>query len=181
MDRRDPKFQKTPEAGLSHLKSLMEIYHWQSEQGRWFSHEDVHHSWSQSTNALQTLDSVSGPRVTKTKQLGTFMTNCHPIAEELRANAQKSEMLPIAYPPFQPNVGQMSAGPICFFLPFCPTPSAGQILNYMRCPSVCLLVCMFVSTSVCLYICKYMYMFIIMYMFSYICVYICACMYICVC
>ena len=40
MDRRDPKFSKTLEAGLSHLKSLMEIYHWQSEQGRWFLHED---------------------------------------------------------------------------------------------------------------------------------------------
>ena len=36
MNRRDPKFQKTLEARLSHLKSLMEIYHWQSEQGRVF-------------------------------------------------------------------------------------------------------------------------------------------------
>ena len=69
MDRRDPKFQRILEAGLSHLKSLMEIYHCQSEQGRWFLHEDPHHSWSQSTKALQTLESVSGARVTKTKQL----------------------------------------------------------------------------------------------------------------
>ena len=41
MDRRDPKFSKTLEAGFSNLKSLMEIYHWQSEQGRWFLHADL--------------------------------------------------------------------------------------------------------------------------------------------
>ena len=36
MNRRDPTFSKTLEAGLSHLKSLMEVYHWQSEQDRCF-------------------------------------------------------------------------------------------------------------------------------------------------
>ena len=63
MNRRDPKFSKTLEARLSHLKSLMEIYHWQSEQVRCFLREDPHHSWSQSTKALRTLESVSGDRV----------------------------------------------------------------------------------------------------------------------
>ena len=29
---------------VSHLKSLMEVYHWQNEQGRWFLHEDPRHS-----------------------------------------------------------------------------------------------------------------------------------------
>ena len=43
MSRRDPKFSKTLEAGLCHLKSLMEIYHWQNEQGRCFLHEDPHY------------------------------------------------------------------------------------------------------------------------------------------
>ena len=37
LNRRDPKFFKTLEAALSHVMSLMEINHWQSEQGRWFS------------------------------------------------------------------------------------------------------------------------------------------------
>ena len=68
----------------------MEIHHWQSEQGRWFGHEDPHHSWSQNTKALQTLNSVFGARVTKTKQIGTFMTNCHPIVEELQQVSQIS-------------------------------------------------------------------------------------------
>ena len=36
MNLRDPKFSKILEAELSHPKSLMAIYHWQSEQGRWF-------------------------------------------------------------------------------------------------------------------------------------------------
>ena len=92
MDRRKWKFQQPLGAELSHQKSLMEIYHWQREQGRWFLHEDPHHSWSRSTKALQTLESVSGARVTKTKQFGTFMTNCHPIVEELAASVTKSEM-----------------------------------------------------------------------------------------
>ena len=68
MNRRDPKFSKTLEAGMSHLKSLMAIYHWQNEQGRWFLHEDPHHSWSQNTTALRSLESLSGVRVTKMKQ-----------------------------------------------------------------------------------------------------------------
>ena len=80
MDRRDPKFSKTLEAGLSHLKSLMEICRWQNEQGL---HEDPHHCWSQNTKALRTLEALSGVRVTKTKHLGAFMTNCSPIVEEL--------------------------------------------------------------------------------------------------
>ena len=36
MNRRDPKFSKILEAELSHPKSLMEIYHWQSDQGQCF-------------------------------------------------------------------------------------------------------------------------------------------------
>ena len=91
MNRRDPKFSK------SHLKSLMEIYHWQSEQGRWFLHEDPHHSWSQSTKALRTLESHSGARVTKTKQFGTFMTSCYPIVEELESSSTNPGMLPISF------------------------------------------------------------------------------------
>ena len=45
MNRRDPKFSKTLEAGLSHLKALIKICRWQSGQGRWFLHEDPHQSW----------------------------------------------------------------------------------------------------------------------------------------
>ena len=66
MDRRDPKFQRTLEAGLSHLKSLMEMYHQQNEQGRCILHENPHHSWRQGTTALQNLECVSGARVTAT-------------------------------------------------------------------------------------------------------------------
>ena len=43
------------------------------------------------------LISVSGARVTKTKQLGTFMTNCHPIVEELAASVTNPEMLTISF------------------------------------------------------------------------------------
>ena len=46
-------------------------------------HEDPHHSRSRSTQTLQTLESVSEARVTKTTQFGTSLTNCHPIVEEL--------------------------------------------------------------------------------------------------
>ena len=42
VDRRNPKFQRT-------------LQTW-SEQGRWFLHEDPHHSWSQNTQALQNLE-----------------------------------------------------------------------------------------------------------------------------
>ena len=73
MDRGDPQFSKTLEAGLSHLKWLMEICHWQNQHGRWFLHEDPHHSWSQNTKTLRTLGFLSGVRVTKTKQLGAFI------------------------------------------------------------------------------------------------------------
>ena len=51
----------------------MEIYRWQNEQGRWFLHEDPHHSWSQTTQALRTLEPLSGVRVTKTKHFGASL------------------------------------------------------------------------------------------------------------
>ena len=35
--------------------------------------------------------------MTKAKQFGTFMTNCHPIVEELAASGTNREMLPIAF------------------------------------------------------------------------------------
>ena len=94
MDRRDPECSKTLEAGLSHLMLLMEIYHWQSEQSRWFLHEDPRHSWSQNTKALRTLESVSGARVTETKQFGIFMTNCLPIVDDLQPSYTNPGMLP---------------------------------------------------------------------------------------
>ena len=87
MNRRDAKFSKTLEAGLSHLKSLTQTYHCQNEQGRRFLHEDPHHSWSQNTKALRTLESLSGVRVTKTEQFGAFMTNWSPIVEELESSS----------------------------------------------------------------------------------------------
>ena len=96
MHRRDFKFSKT-QAALSHLKSLMEIYHWQSEQGRWFLHEDPHHSWSQGTKALKNLESLSGVRVTKTKQFGTFMTKCLPIVDVLESSSTNSGTSPISF------------------------------------------------------------------------------------
>ena len=74
-----PEVLQDPGSGLSQLTSLMEIFYWQNEQGRCFLHEDPHHSWSRSTKALRTLESLSGVRATKTKQFGTFMTNCPPI------------------------------------------------------------------------------------------------------
>ena len=97
VDRRDLQFSKTLEAGLSHLKSLMEICHWQSEQGRWFLHEDPHHSWSQNTKALRTLESLSGVRVTKTKHFGTFMTKCPPIVDELESSSTNPGTSPILF------------------------------------------------------------------------------------
>ena len=50
MDRRNPTSQQTLGAGLSHLKSLMDTDHWQSEQGRFFLYEVPHHSLSRSTD-----------------------------------------------------------------------------------------------------------------------------------
>ena len=35
--------------------------------------------------------------MTKTKQLGTFMTNCHPIVEELESSSTNPGMLPISF------------------------------------------------------------------------------------
>ena len=55
MDRRDPKFQRTLEAGLSHLKSLMEMYHQQNEQGRCIVHENPHHSWKSGHHGVTKL------------------------------------------------------------------------------------------------------------------------------
>ena len=95
VNRRDPKFSKTLQAGFGHLKSLMEIYHWQSEVGG--LQEDPHQSWSQSTQALRTLESVSRARVTKTKQFGAFLTYCHPIVEELGSSSTNPGMLPISF------------------------------------------------------------------------------------
>ena len=97
MDRREPMFSKTLEAGLSHLKWLMEIYHWQNEQCRWFLHGDPHHSRSQSTQALRFLEKVSGARVTKTKQFGTFMTKCFLIVEELESSSTSPGTSPIVF------------------------------------------------------------------------------------
>ena len=92
-DRRDPKFYKTLEAGLSHVKSLMEIYyHWQSEQVQWFLA-----SSSQLGQALGTLESVSRARVTKTKQFGTFITNCSPTVEELESSSTHPGTSPILF------------------------------------------------------------------------------------
>ena len=51
---------------------------------------------SRSTKALRTMESVSRGRVTKTKQFGSFMTNCSPIVEELESSSTKPEMLPIS-------------------------------------------------------------------------------------
>ena len=80
MNLRNPKFSKTLEARMSHLKSLMEIYHWQNEQGRRFLHEDPHLSWSQSTEALRTLEWSSSD---EDKAICTFVTGCRPFGEEL--------------------------------------------------------------------------------------------------
>ena len=49
------------------------------------------------SRGLRTLESVSGARVTKTKQFGTFMTNVHPIVEELAASVTNREMLRISF------------------------------------------------------------------------------------
>ena len=97
MDRRDPKFSKTLEAGLTLLKSLMEIYHSQNEQGRWFLHEDPHHSWSQNTKALRCVESLSGVRLTKTKHFGAFMTTCSPTVEELASSSTNPGAQPILF------------------------------------------------------------------------------------
>ena len=96
-DRRNPKFQRTLEGGVSHLKSWMETHLWQSEQGRWFLHEDRHHSWSRNTNALQTLESVSGAQVKTMKQFCTIMTKCHPIVEKLAASVKNHVVSSIAF------------------------------------------------------------------------------------
>ena len=86
MNRRDPKFQKTLEAGMSHPKSATKIYHWQSEQDGCFLHEDPHHSWSHSTKAMRTLESVFGARVTWRN-----------LVEEIAPSVTNPEMLPISF------------------------------------------------------------------------------------
>ena len=53
---------------------------------------------SQSTKALRTLESVSGVRVTKTKQYGTFMTKCPPIVEELESSSTNPGTSPVCLP-----------------------------------------------------------------------------------
>ena len=81
MNRRDPKFQKTLKAGEASKAggSCMKIL------------------ITTGVRALRTLESVSGARVTKTKQFGTFMTNCHPIVEELESHFTNPGMLPISF------------------------------------------------------------------------------------
>ena len=43
------------------------------------------------------LESVSGARVTKTKQFGTFMTNCSPIVEGLESSSTNPGTSPIVF------------------------------------------------------------------------------------
>ena len=92
-----PRIQRTLEAGVSHLNSLMEIYRWQSEHGRWFLHEDHRHIWSENTKAFQTLESVQGVQVTTTNRFGKFMTTWSPVAEELAASVKDHEVSSVAF------------------------------------------------------------------------------------
>ena len=96
MNRQDPKFSNTFEAVFSHLKSLMEIYHWQNEQGRWFL-KILITAGVRKPKALRTLKSLSGVRVTKTKQFGAFMTNRSPIVEELDSSSTCPGTSPIVF------------------------------------------------------------------------------------
>ena len=96
VSRRDPKFSKTLEAGLCHLKSLMEIYHWQNEQGRCFLHEDPHYQQESEHQGVANLESLV-VRVINTKQFGTFMTSCSPIVEEFRSSSTNNGVFPVSF------------------------------------------------------------------------------------
>ena len=72
LDQRNPKFQRTLDAGMRHLMTLMSIYRWQSAQGRWFLHAYPHHNWSWNTKALQAAESVPGVQATTTKQVSNI-------------------------------------------------------------------------------------------------------------
>ena len=91
VDQRNTQFQRTLEAGINNLKSLLAICRWQSAQRRWFLHEDPHHNSSRNTKALQAVESVLEVPATTTKQFGTFMTDCHPIVVELAASVKDHE------------------------------------------------------------------------------------------
>ena len=49
------------------------------------------------TAGVRAPRSVSGVRLTKTKQFVAFMTKCHPIVEELAASDTHPELLPISF------------------------------------------------------------------------------------
>ena len=91
MSRRDPKFQKTLEAGLSHVKSVVDGNLSLAKRARSVVFARISSSQLESEHqkALRTLESVSGARVTKTKHLSTFIDHCPPIVEELAASVTK--------------------------------------------------------------------------------------------
>ena len=61
LNRDSPNFQRNLEAGIRHMRSLMQIYRWQAAQGRWFLHENPLHDWSLTVKEVQEL--VNNPEV----------------------------------------------------------------------------------------------------------------------
>ena len=46
LNRDSPNFKRTLQAGIRHMRIMMQIYQWQAAQGRWFLHENPFHNWS---------------------------------------------------------------------------------------------------------------------------------------
>ena len=99
MDRRDPKFSKTLEAGLSHLKSLMKIYGWQNGHGRWMVSARVIliTAGVRTPRRCEPWNHCLEFRVTKTKHFGAIMINCSPIVEELDSSSTNPGESPVLF------------------------------------------------------------------------------------
>ena len=46
LNRDSPNFQRALEAGIRHMRTIVQIYRWQEAQGRWFLHENPFEDWS---------------------------------------------------------------------------------------------------------------------------------------
>ena len=77
----------------------MEIYHWQSEQGRWFLHEYPHHSWSHSSKTLRTFGIIVWSSSDEDEAVWYFRSHhhCPPIVEEHESNSTNPRTSPIVF------------------------------------------------------------------------------------
>ena len=109
LNRDSPNFKRTLQAGIRHMRIMMQIYQWQAAQGRWFLHENPFHNWSCSLKEVQELvnspevllvktgqymfgqSTVDGDgKVVVVRKRAGFLTNCREIRDELSVVCDKS-------------------------------------------------------------------------------------------